>query len=219
MAGEVLPFRWDVDIDKGTIESVEDCDDNELGAVIRNSMICEFAIIHNSDGDEIIDTVTFPCDQELDYDIFDTFRSTTSEHTDVDDAYGQFIIEMNEDIESFGEYKIRLEKIDYNYCGILEGEYSAVKGIPYCRVCETNFTVTRPYLMQVGASSAAATDSLEDFYDIRGDQIMTSSELGDIDSIRYSDYDGGGNVDSLLSSFVSKYDALGVSASLSSLGG
>lgn len=205
-----MPFRWSVDIDNGTIDSFDDCDAGSVGDVIRDSMICEFALIHNHDGERVVDTITFPCDQDLNYDIFDSFDKTTSEFTDVDDAYGRFLLRMNEKIDSFGEYKIRLEKIHYNYCGVDNGSPASIKGIPFCRVCETNFAVTRPYLMQIGATSSASSDDLEDFYDITGEQILSSSELNDIQDARYSDYDGGGNIASLLSTFINKYDALAV---------
>lgn len=178
-------------------------------------MVCEFQIIHQSGGDEIVDTISFPCDQELDADIFDSFDQTTTEFTDVDDAYGRYLVRMNENIDSYGEYKIRLNKVHYNYCAEENGEPASIKGVPFCRVCETNFTMTRPYLMQIGASSAFASDDLSDFYNMRGDRILTSSELDDIASVRYSDYDGGGDIDQLLTDFVDKYDALAVDADMS----
>lgn len=214
MPGEILPFWWDVEVDKWAIDSYEDCDQDEIWSVIKDSMICEFAVMHNSDGDEVVDTFSFPCNQSLDYDIFNTFTSTTSEFTDVDDSFGRFLIELNDNIDSYWEYKIRLEKVEYNYCGYIEGELSSVKWIPFCRVCETNFAMTRPYLMQLWANSSQASDQLEDFYDMQGERILTSSEINNIDSVRYSDFDWWSDIDTLLSSFVQKQDRVALSASL-----
>jgi hypothetical protein len=55
----------------------------------------------------------------------------------------------------YGEYKLRLKKIDYKVCSgssVINGgvaPYNTFNDSYDETICEYNFTVTRPYLMQI----------------------------------------------------------------------
>jgi hypothetical protein len=60
---------------------------------------------------------------------------------------GRYKIKLDNSIlkNQYGEYKLSLEKVDYKYC---DGNGKIIDGKPYARVCQVNFAVTKPYLMQ-----------------------------------------------------------------------
>jgi len=88
--------------------------------------------------------------------------------------YGRYQIQLDSSIlnGAYGEYKLRLKKIDYKVCAT-SGALDNGTVTPYNTfndgydetICEYNFTVTRPYLMQVGSLfSTNASDSLYNYY-------------------------------------------------------
>jgi hypothetical protein len=79
----------------------------------------------------------------------------------------------------YWEYNIALYKVRYNYC---EGGEEK-KGTPIDRVCETDFTVTKPYLAQkssFGLTPKATTVNLDGYEDIFGDPIIGWTDLDKI---------------------------------------
>lgn len=115
---------------------------------------------------------------------------------------------------NLGEYKLSLEEVKYSYCR--NGQSS--EGIPYPRVCQTNFSVTRPYLMQRGATSSASNDELSDFYDLFGSNLSSANDLTRLSKISLSSYDGGTAITNLTNTFVDKYSTLAQTINLNNAG-
>lgn len=212
---EFLPFWRDVERDSSeTVRSVSQCDSNDDGKVIEDSMTCSFAIYHRG---AIFGTIEMPCKQDMwdDKELFDYFLDDSLAlwvdqfaYQTAENAFGRYYIQMSNAFQpqTYGEYKLSLEKVSYDFCQ----NGRAVSGIPVARVCQSNFVVTRPYLMQEGAVSSTSNDTLDDFYNMQWDKIHTSLSLDDIDTVNESYYDGGADVARLTTDFVTKYERLAV---------
>lgn len=105
------------------------------------------------------------------------------------------------------EYKIRLNKIDYQLCNGSSWQNGSYDGT----VCEMNFAVTRPYLLQRWTNiSTLNNDVLSNFLKINWDPILSPSELK---NITVSNYSWGKDVEFILNDFISKYEKLAVKTS------
>jgi len=112
----------------------------------------------------------------------------------------------------YGEYKLVLNKVRYNYC---DSNANTQEGAELNRVCETNFTVTKPYLIQkssFGLTPKATTDiDIKDFYAFKNpSNLISSTQLDQIMLINADEYNGGSAVTTLASSFVTKYEKIAV---------
>lgn len=102
------------------------------------------------------------------------------------------------------EYKIRLNKIDYQLCNGSSWQNGSYDGT----VCEMNFAVTRPYLLQRWTNiSTVNNDVLSNFFKINWDPILSPSELK---NITVSTYSWWKDVEFILNDFISKYEKLAV---------
>lgn len=87
----------------------------------------------------------------------------------------------------YGEYNIALSQVNYKYCE----NGNAVDGTPVDRVCESDFTVTKPYLAQkssFGLTPKSTTVKLDNYLDIFGNPIITWTDLDKIMVLNASDY-------------------------------
>lgn len=102
------------------------------------------------------------------------------------------------------EYKAILKKVDYSVCNWS----SWVSWVYDWTVCEMNFSVTRPYLLQKWATlSTVNNDVLSNFYEIDWTPIISNDE---IDKITVSTYTWWENISFILSDFITKYEKLAV---------
>jgi hypothetical protein len=71
--------------------------------------------------------------------------------------------------------------VEYKYCGYDEEkeDFGWIE-TQINNVCETNFTVTKPYIVQksaFGIKPKATNIDLKDFYDINGDALIDRTDL------------------------------------------
>jgi hypothetical protein len=109
---------------------------------------------------------------------------------------------------TYWEYKLALEKVEYQYCS---QDWTWKDGALYDAVCEVNFALTKPYIMQVNTvwvPKATSSDFLERFYDIAWHKIQT--DINNIVKVSESSYNETQNVKSQVSQFKNKYEKLAV---------
>lgn len=226
MKNEILPFRWNLELNKSDLsdDSGRTCTPGDIN---KDTMECYFALYngeHRQEDGDAITTFKLPCDADKwDSDtLFDFFEEKTRDTymSLAMDAPGKYFIEMNGnnfDRNYFGEHKLVLEKVTYDYCK----EYLDTDGSSYTdwerwvdidRVCEVNYATTKPYLMQkssFGATKAGDEIDLSDFYDIEGGNILDRTDLRDLMEIDAQDFNDS-EVQGLVDNFVSKYEKLAV---------
>jgi hypothetical protein len=222
--GEFVPFRWDIEFNNdNSVGSATDCSNTANdGKIVRASLACRFEMFNGRIWPEVRNGVSqrgadvgitncgtdgrgSPVATIFQY--FNNNYFNNSNYVFPGGRPGRSYVPLNPNfvtrngITNLGEYKLSLEEVRYQFCQ----NGRAVTGIPYPRVCQTNFSVTRPYLMQKGATSAASNDDLDDFYNLYGTGILTSVDFDRFDRISLSSYDGGATVRNLTNNFVTKY--------------
>ncbi|MCF7834854.1 DUF11 domain-containing protein [Candidatus Gracilibacteria bacterium] len=213
--GEVLPFRWNLEGDN--IVDENDCEDADPGDILEDSLRCTFKIYNGHGNEEADDDEAYRITKDCNVDerdgnqMFDYFEDLADQiYFSLDNAFGKYYFRVNDFVKNdvYGEYKLMLEKVEYEYCNGNDEE----EGTVIDRVCHVNFTATKPYLMQkslFGATPKATTDiNLDDFYDIEGTKLIKKTDLESIMDVDAKDYDGGSALNTLVSSFVNKYDKL-----------
>lgn len=198
---EYLPFRWKVDTATKTATS---CNDNNVNKIKINSPYCTFEIYDYNE--QKVDTIKKYCNESSDAAIFGYFSKYTA------GAY-KYAELINNVITRgiYGEYKIRLAQVDYEYC---DGN-SFVPGTPIKRVCETNFTVTKPYLIQKSSfgitPKASNIADLNQFYGFDKNTLISSTKMNQIMVIEPDmEYKWGNAIVTMMDSFISKYSKVAV---------
>ncbi|HCB51495.1 TPA: hypothetical protein DEP21_02875 [Patescibacteria group bacterium] len=181
----------------------------------EKSMQCTFSM--KQPGKDAEQVFSVACNEKmLNNALFSTYYKN---YWDV--AFGNYYINLKQifddnsqfDNDLFGEYKIRLDRVDYRYCAYDEDEddYER-KDTELDNVCETNFTVTKPYLVQksaFGLTPKATTINLDDFYDINGDKLIKRTDLEDVMILDSNDYKIS-NITNLTKTFLDKYNKLAI---------
>lgn len=215
MEGEYFPFWWDID----DTNVVTTC--TQANQVLRDSMNCYFDLYAGKGGTTSpLKSITAPCYNvsNFDWNLLNVFNAPSAS------KYGKhsLILEPNVINNMYGEYKLRLKKIDYKVCVGTGGQTSDGSVTPFNTfndsydetICEYNFTVTRPYLMQVGGLiSSNATDSLYNFYGFasnEGTQNILDKYGVKLQSVGLDQYAGSSNFNYLIDTFVDKYNKLSV---------
>lgn len=149
--------------------------------------------------------------------MFDYFLGQQNLIGSLKHAFGKYSINSDNFVNGvFGEYKIVLERVEYDYCRSDEREESTAID----RVCSVNFTVTQPYLAQKSlfAMTPKATDiRLDDYMTLDGQELIRTTDLNEIMVLDESDYDGGNDVNDMINDFITKYDRLAITVPESSL--
>lgn len=119
----------------------------------------------------------------------------------------------------FGEYKLVLQRVKYQVCDGSKGEWK--EGQKYWAICEVNFAVTKPYIMQVstfGVNPVATDNSefLDDYYDMYDNKILTKTDLNSVIKTDNTDYATDSNVESKFDEFKKKYESLAVKLDINS---
>jgi len=221
MENELMPFRWRLrERDNMRLKDNYDCDgvDNDETRTIidKDSMKCTFAI-YNHDGrvNKIDDVDCFEDDDSVFFEYFE-------EEYDVsfDKVSGKYVGSISSlfdgNLGTYGEQKLVLEKVEYEYCNpIAEGGPDWEEGRLYEGVCEVNFALTRPYMMQIstfGVDPIAtdASDFLKDFYDIKGHSLIKSADINETMDIESGDYDFDSDTIQQMSEFKDRYELLAI---------
>lgn len=107
---ELLPFWRNVDGDKNASST---CDSNKENKIEAGSLECVFNI-SNSQG--VVDTMTVPCKNQSADKIFNYFKNLVG--SSFTQAYGKYTATIDSNITDgvYGEYKISLAEVKYNYC-------------------------------------------------------------------------------------------------------
>lgn len=214
--GEYLPFWWRINQD--SFAGSDDCNNtSDKGKIIKSSMDCVFEIqkpgeAGNQDTEIIYDKECwfFGSYPRTTYKIFNYFswymRANTWAYAVNWNNFSSFVW------DDLWEYKLRLKEITYDYCdGDLEVQDSQTDN-----VCETNFTITKPYLVQKSAFGITpkATDiDLKDFYDINRNDIVTRTDLADVMVLDENDYQSN-DVNFMVRTFIDTAEKLAVGTSI-----
>ena len=124
---------------------------------------------------------------------------------------------------TLGEYKLRLDKVTYQYCDYPDGNNNGNHGWKTSEidnVCETNFTVTKPYVIQKSAfgttpkitnlGTTSNITNIRSFLDIIGRPMIDQTDLASIMTMDPSQYDGGVDAQFLISSEAARISKLAV---------
>ena len=115
-------------------------------------------------------------------------------------------------ITTYWEYKLVLEKVSYQYCDTTDWHWKTWKR--YGAICEVDFAVTKPYMMQVstfGVNPVATNVSfLSDYYDMKGSWILDTTDLRQTMKTDNEDYAISYDARAQMESFISKYGNLAV---------
>ena len=221
---EIMPFWWRI-YDTNNITNSSSCNEYNEQNILESSMKCTFSIKQPDRNSRELFTVDCNEKQLTNITLFSNYFSEYWSR-----AFWNYFINLDTLSQSnifndtiLGEHKIRLEKVEYEYCACDEDDEDDCdwEETELQNVCETNFTVTKPYLVQksaFGVTPKATTIDLEDFYDINGDPLIDRTDLRDVMILDENDYAGETSVvDYLMDSFIAKMERLSVSIATNSL--
>lgn len=117
-------------------------------------------------------------------------------------------------ISTFGEYKIALEQIDYEYVSKdAQGKLTTTKQTFDDRICEVDFAVTDPYMIQRSPYGIGnkATVALSKYQLMNGTSFMT--QFFKTENMSAKEYKTPANIKSLFNTFKNKYAQLAKSVS------
>ncbi len=219
---EMLPFRWMLDANKNIIPG-SSCEDKPDGKIPVETMYCTFNIYNGSDTEASWNPVNptpivKKCNENnRNWDLFNFFENQANRIGSLQNAFGKYALDSNNFVNNvFWEYKIVLEKVEYEYCRSDEKEESDILD----RVCSVNFTVTQPYLAQkssFGVTPKATNIKLDKYKTLDTEDLIKSTDLEDIMVLDESEYDGGNKVDAMINTFITKYNKLAITVPESSL--
>ena len=212
---EILPFRWD--LEWSNIVDEDDCEDADNWDILKDSLICTFKVFNWNNNQQYDDDYTYKTEKYCDVDernwnvIFDYFEDHKYDifHS-LEHPFGKYYFTVNNFLASntYGEYKLTLDKVEYKYCDWSDEE----QWTEIDRICEVNFAVTKPYLMQkslFGVTPKATTDiNLDQFYDMKNEKLINKTDLSSIMKVDADDYAGWAKMDKQISDFVNKYTKL-----------
>jgi len=218
---EVLPFRRE--LEGNNIVNRSNCNGVANGKILKDSLRCVFKIFNWNNNQQYDGNPTFSIEKDCDVDerwtdnMFQYFK----DHADdifysLQHAFGKYYFIANNSNngflrnETYGEYKLVLDKVRYDYCdGNNQKQWTEVD-----RICEVNFAVTKPYLMQKSlfwVTPKATTDiGLDKFYDMKWDKLIKSTDLSSIMKVDANDYAWWAKMDKQITDFVNKYTKLSI---------
>lgn len=206
--GEILPFRWYIQNNDNIVQGESNCHNLDDGDIPADSMKCFFSVYKNQLENPIIDDVQLDC--AIDQWNNDVYYNFFEQHyADAANALGKYSFPIGNAFDTFGEYKVVLERVEYDYCKNNHTDNGEVVE----RICDVDFALTKPYMIArtaLGTKPQASSIDLSDFYDINDQPILNSTDINDILVVNESEYDGGSALPSLVSSFVTNYSNLGV---------
>lgn len=221
---EVLPLRWE--LEWNNIVDENDCEDADDWDILEDSLKCTFKIFNWNDNQQYDGQPSFITTKRCNLDewnwremfkYFEDLRFTI--FPSLQNAFGKYYFKVNDflDTDTYGEYKLVLDKVEYDYCdGDDQENWTEVD-----RICEVNFAVTKPYLMQkslFGVTPKATTDiNLDQFYDMAWQKIINKTDLYSIMKVDADDYDGWVKIDKQIDDFINKYDKLSAPVPINSI--
>lgn len=222
MKDEYLPLAWELELWKGNIvQTANQCWSNDW-ALIEDSVECEFHLYgpwdeSNGRPPRVVKRYGNGCDIQNRHDnkfkLFNDFSGPNADPLFVKDPRWTDYIKLDDSIvkNTFGEYKISLARVDYQYCR----NWLAVAGNPYARVCQIDVAVTDHYLMQKGSVSQLTNTDLSRYFMIGGESLYSYIQLDQIDKISNLNYANiSASLNSYTNALTTKYDKIAVPAKL-----
>jgi len=162
------------------------CTSSATNKVQTNSLKCTFKVYNgknlNSKNDSA-KTFTTDCNENTwtDNGVAKYLNTIGKDRWSLQHAFGKYSLLMNAAVVDnvYGEYKIVLDEVNYKYC---DGD-NRQTGTPIKRVCDVNFAVTKPYLVQkssFGLTPKATDINLDNFYDLEGKSLISNTDLDQI---------------------------------------
>ena len=229
MNNEVMPFWWRLSPGTDTLQVTNKTDLCETWTDTTKTLAhptdCHFAVYNwkHKQWDSAVQTFTNSCYNSnfSEYPIYNYFINSHQTNADgasiatvqaLTDGNTRCSDDSNGDCQLW-EYKIVLERVDYDVC--VDGEWK-----PWKRsgpVCEVDVAITRPYAMQISTFNASPIWASEDwkflrnFYDINWDSLLNSrTDLANIMDISDTEYSNEDNVQEEIDAFKEKYEKLAV---------
>jgi hypothetical protein len=78
-------------------------------------------------------------------------------------------------INDFGEYKLSLDRVEYDYC-----DNGTQRATSTARVCQSNFTIVPPYFVQQGITSMRTDAILDRFWNMDGTRTLSGVALANV---------------------------------------
>lgn len=189
----------------------------------KSSMNCTFAIYNWSNKlqwtTNSVQTITLPCfNKQENFNTLKIYKYFIKNHQTENFNWGTEILTVNallnwNQTKRYWEYKLVLEKVDYEYCDKTVWQWKKWKR--YGAVCEVDFAVTKPYMMQVSTFGVNPVWSnwlafLDDYYDMNWKKILDSTDLKETINTENSDYAISSDARSQMNAFKEKYGKLAV---------
>ena len=224
MENELMPFRWRLwNRQEQIVKSNYDCNDinsdEDRTIINKDSMKCTFSIYDGNDhqqvDDNALNTFVTDCFQNDDSIMFEYFEDAYK--IDFDKVSGRYVYPVysifDGNVHTYGEYKLVLEKVEYDYCDPNTKEWES--GRTYQWICEVNFALTRPYIMQISTFgidpiATDASDFLKDFYDMKWNSLISSTDINETIDVDSNNYGFNNNVLVQMSDFKNKYEPLAI---------
>ena len=225
MENEIFPFWWRLwNRQEQMVSNTYNCNNiniNETITIInKDSMKCHFAIYDGKNYQQINDnplnTFIVDCFEKDNSVIFKYFE--TEYKIDFDKVSGKYVRSMNAvfggKVTTYWEYKLVLEKVEYQYCDPQTKQRE--NGRLYQWICEVNFALTRPYIMQISTFgldpvASSASDFLKDFYDMKWNKLIDSTDISQTVNVSNNTYAFNNSTNQDMLDFKSKYEPLAIS--------
>ena len=115
--------------------------------------------------------------------------------------------------KEYWEYKLVLDKVEYNYCDERVWAWKPWK--LYGWVCEVDFAVTKPYVVQVSTLWVTPIWSsnkwfMDDFFDMEWNKLYKKSDIADVLLLDNDSYAIPRDVNNNFESFKKKYEKLAI---------
>jgi len=224
MENELMPFWWRLwerqEQFVGSNYNCSNINSNESKTYIdKDSMRCTFSVYdgnrHQQINDNPLHTFTTNCYEKDSSVMFNYFEKEYK--INFDKVAGRYVFNTKSmfdgSVDTYGEYKLVLEKVDYNYCNPTTKTWTV--GRTYKWICEVDFALTRPYIMQIstfGVSPIAtdASDFLTDFYDMKWEKLIKSTDIKETMSVNSATYGFDSDVVNQMNNFKNKYEPLAI---------
>lgn len=232
MENELFPFWWRIWQRDGikmvnwwNSKTCSNYSTSKNTVINRDTMKCTFSVYdgksYNQGKNKALNTFTVNCFMDNNssadnyFKPFDNDTCAFSRCVDFDKVAGRQVWNVVPTLlwnkwkwDTYGEYKLALEQVKYQYCAE-DGTWK--DGALYDAVCEVNFVLTKPYIMQVNTAwvpKATSSTFLDRFYDIAWNKIQT--DLNNIVKVSESSYNVTQSVQSQITQFKNKYEKLAV---------
>lgn len=224
MKDELMPFWWRLwDRQEQMVSSNYNCNtitSNETKTIInKDSMKCTFAVYdwnkHQQLNDNPVNVFVTDCYEKDNSIMFKYFEDAYK--INFDKVSWKYVYDTNKmfngNVDTYWEYKLVLEKIEYNYCNPETKNWES--GRTYQWICEVNFALTRPYIMQISTFgvdpiASSISDFLKDFYDMKWNALIDSTDINETIAVTSASYGFDSDVLNQMDSFKKKYEPLAI---------